>query len=426
MLTLMLNEPGLLDMPNEVLDCIFSHFDDKMLLAASRTCKRFKSVVDRTFERKYSSQPYKITIMDDIESKKMYRAILLNFGATFTDIEIADAELTDEHRWLLDVLKENVGLKKLKLSTEYDEADINMGEILLFFPNLTHLNLTGFMIEEDNWSNIHMPYLKHLGFYDVDLDWFGQGAERFFENNRQIESLVFDDNTSSFLGAINNRMNMLKRLEISTVWLEPIPPINLESLEKLKLSEYAGEHIALDSFVNGCKNIKVLSVEFMDDTQLDEKYVSIIASFEKLESLEIDDNEIKIDKIKLVERQLPNLKSFSVITEIDSEDVEDQLAVDEILSLVSNSKLLTKLKISIDMESPDRFDAEFHTRFLAAIGVHRPEFKLILELELRNQTINLIVTKNKIIRTDVDLNTSIVLHQAGSTVNGNGVSTEKI
>lgn len=407
-------------MPNEVLDCVFGHFDDNTLLAASRTCKRFKSVVDRTFERKYSSQPYKVTIVDDIESKKIYRAILLNFGTKFTDIEIADAELTDEHRWLLDVLKENVGLKKLKLSSDYDEADINLGEILLAFPNLTHLNLDGYIIDEDNWSNIHMPYLKHLGFYDMelDLDVFGLGAEQFFENNRQIESLVFDDSTSSFLAAINNRMNMLKRLEISTVWLEPIPQINLDSLEQLILSEYAGTHIALDSFVNGCKNIKELSVDFMDDAQLDEKYVSIIASFEKLESLEIDDDEIKIDTIKLVERQLPNLKSFSVITEIDSEDVvEDQLTVDEILSLVSNSKLLTKLKVAIDVENLDRFDAEFHARFIVAIGAHRPDFELLLELELRNQTINLVVTKNQIIHTNMDLNTSIVLHRAGSTEN---------
>lgn len=411
MLTLMLNEPGLLDMPNEVLDYIFGQFDDNTLLAASRTCKRFKSVADRTFERKYSSQRYTVTILDDIESKKMYRAILLNFGTKFTDIEITRA---DEHRWLLDVLKKNVGLKKLRMSTAcHDEADINLGEILLVFPNLTHLNLTGFIIKEDNWSNIHMPYLKHLGFYNIvlDLDWFGLGlqVEQFFDNNRQIESLAFDNddnnNTINLLEAINNRMNMLKRLEISTSWLKPIEPINFESLEHLKLFQYYGAHFALDSFVNGCKNLKELSLEFYNDAQLYEKYISIIASFEKLESLNIHDGDINIDMIKLIERQLSNLKSFSVITVIDSEDVED-----EILTLVSNSKLLTKLTVVIYMESLDRFDAEFHARFIVAIGAHWPDFRLLIELKKRNRTINLVVTKNKMIRADLDLNKSIVLH----------------
>lgn len=140
MLTVVLNEPGLFDMPTEVLDCIFGYLDDETLLAVLRTCKRFQPVANRAFEQKYSNQMYKITNMEDIHYQQMHRSILLNFGAKLPNIEITDTDLTDESQWLLDVLKENnTTLKQLKLTNLYEDADINFGDVLRFFPNITHL-----------------------------------------------------------------------------------------------------------------------------------------------------------------------------------------------------------------------------------------------------------------------------------------------
>ncbi|XP_055311022.1 uncharacterized protein LOC129573895 isoform X2 [Sitodiplosis mosellana] len=416
-LTLTLDEPGLFDMPNEVLNCIFDCFNDETLLAASRTCKRFQSIAAKTFERKYANQPYKVRNLEIINYQQMHRAVLINFGATFTDIEVADADLTDEHRWLIEVLKENVAtLKKVKFATEWEAADINLGEVFLFFPNLTHLSLDGYAIEDDNWSHIHMPYLKHLAFYSMDYVE-EECFDRFFDNNRQIESLVYQDTTNNFLESINNRLNQLKMLQVPEFFFEPTP-IHLKSLEKLKLTENSEEMCILDAFSNGCKNIKELSVVFVEGVELDEKYISTIASFEKIESLEIEDTEITIDEIKLIERQIPHLKSFSVITEIETEDDDDddhQLIVDEILSMVSSTKILTKLELAIDLKCPKRFDADFHARFLEAIGVHRPDFMLLLELEgQRHHSINLMVTKNCITSATCDT-APVIVHVVDSS-----------
>lgn len=408
-----LDESGLLDMPIEVLDYIFECFDDETLLAASRTCKKFVPLVTQIFGRKYANETYKVTNLEDMQYQRMHRAILLNFGAKFTDIEVSDADFTDEHDWLIQLLKKSVTtLKRLKLSTEWDEADINLGEIFLFFPNLTHLKLDGYMIEEDNWTHIHMPYLTHLGFYNmlyVEPEFFN----RFFDNNRQIECLIWEECTNEITDSISNRLNRLKILEIPDYQFD-ISPVNLESLEILKITESTEE--ILNAFVDGCKKIKELSITFDDGIQLDKKYIEKFENFEQIESLEITDDDITIDEIKLVERRIPKLKQLSVISELESEDDDEnhQLMIDEILSMISKTKILTQLTLTIDIKCTDRFDAEFHARFLEAIGVHRPSFNLHLELEgQRNHTVNLTVTKHGITSSTCD-SPPVIVYQVGS------------
>lgn len=267
--------------------------------------------------------------------------------------------------------------------------------------------------EEDNWSNIHMPYLIHFGLYNmdyVDQELF----DRFFDNNRQIESLTFQDTANDHMESINSRMIGLKSLQIPDYDFD-LSPVNLESLEKLEITECTDDVLTLDAFTNGCKNITDLIVKFDEDQKLNENYIKHLASFEKLHTLDITDDEITIDQIKLVERHLRNLKSFAVTTEINSEH-ENQLIIDEILSLVSNTKLLTRLHLTISLKSSkveflNMFNADLFTRLVEGIGIDRPGFKLFLDIEGRHgQVTQLVLMKKGIVRIESD-DIPVLVHQ---------------
>lgn len=405
-----MKDRNILDFPAEVLERIFINSDDKTLLSVSRACRRFRAVAQTVMELKYSTEPYELNMDVSLDVLRMHRSILINIGHKIAALDIMDAELSNDHGWLMTLLEQNnVNLKKLGILTPTFEAvDVNLGELFEAFPNLTDLRMDGVEIQDENWGLYHtqLKSLEVHNLFDIDEDHFQQ----FFDNNQQIESIVWLDNEIDIILCVNDRLNNLKHLYTACFPIDDMTTITLDALESLKLSDddFDSIHQTLEAFQKGCPNIKELSLELDNDANLDE-ILSTIPSFEQLKSLKIVADVITIEQLKRIDRENSNLESFTLSTEIKTEDTSEnyQLMIDEILSTIASIKCLTKLELSIDMNFSKRIDSEFHARFLEAIAT-RLAFELVFTIEYRRYHINLTVTKDHILRNGCDSELVIV------------------
>lgn len=99
----------------------------------------------------------------------------------------------------------------------------------------------------------------------------------------------------------------------------------------------------------------------------------------------------------------------------DDDAENHQLIIDEIPAMISNTKYLNKLELTISMDNTPRFNIEFHGVFLEAIGANRTDFVLELTLEGRRGTKHLFITKNRILNTDDGMELSA--HELSATEN---------
>lgn len=421
---LCLKAPKKPDLPNESLEGIFTNCDDKTLLCASRVCKQFRSVVEGVFERRYSNKPYEIYtdgLTDEdapsLPFRQFHRAILINFGSKFCWIITQINNIS----WFADILKKNG--TNLKILTVIPSIAIHpllqephdLGQVFSQLPSLTELNLCRAMLQS-NWPKYDMPNLKHYNvhatFYENEKEFYA----KFFTHNTQIETIsareVGDEN---MLRAMSGHLNHLKTLHIQDYF----PPqdeldVSLHSLETLSLSNDEIQlkiRDALRPFQRGCKNIKRLKI--VECATMEDNDVSAIVSFEKITSLKIEVEDIKITHLRLIEYQLPNLSFFSLTTQLNDENNDNRASdIDKILSMISKCKCLTKLHVKTQKDYFEQMNATFHSRFLKAIGAKRQQFVLTLTY-VPVPTSLMTVTKEKITWSgDDDLSPPVVVYQA--------------
>lgn len=401
-MTLKHNERSLLELPDELLLPIFANLDDDNLLEVSRVCKRFKAVAATSFERTYHDEPFKIyaNVTNTLQSQ---RAILINFGAKFSAIDVMDAELTDDHRWLLDLLKQNSeNVKKLGLLAPTAESiDVDLKEILESFPKLEHLKLGGLDFVENDWPTFHAENLKNFELHNV-FNIIQADMSTFFDNNKQIERFVCHDNDFGLIESINDRLHMLKHLDVME-FPDDLEIIKLNSLESLRLAWSDDTNAALAAFQRGCKNIKELDIEFDEDSPLDNDTIETICLFEHLTSLKItaDASALELQHVNALDRRLPNLTSYIIAMDVEVEDDGENfpLVIDDVLSAISSTKRLSELELTFAADCSSKIDDDFHGRFVSAIGKSR-NFQLRLIFEgRRNNIVAYDISKGGVVRS---------------------------
>lgn len=409
---------GLATMPVEVLELIFSFVDDTNLLAVSQVCKRFVPIAKHVFEQKYASRSYRMYF---VEKKVNHRAILKKFGGKLSGMDINKVDMLRKNRWVLNVIRENATtLNKLALSS----IDVDLTWMLACLQNLKSCELAYLNVRDSSWAALALQPLKHIEMVELR----GLSDEilvEFFDNNRQLESLSFYSYQLNVLDKIHDRLHMLKHLQVEFAITEDYPSelniIKLDSLESLDVRfidyEYSVDNNdvsrVLQAFRNGCTNINQLSVQCHQNSAADDVLTTIYA-FDKLKSLDISDVELTSKQLTSLQRKLPNLNAIKVTMvfpfEIDGEDLNQDMIVNEILSILSNSPHLNELSIKISLEdvSVDCFNYDFFTRFSLAIENNRNDIKL----NLHSYSWNVFVSRNKIMHK-LNHSKPVLIHWTG-------------
>lgn len=375
---------GLATMPVEVLELIFSFVDDTNVLAVSQVCKRFVPIAKHVFEQKYASRSYQMGC-----DRKNHRAILTKFGGKLSGMDIDGFDMLKEDRWLLNVIKQNATtLNKLALGY----SDVELTWILACLQNLKCCELYRLNVRDISWAALAFQHLKHIEMYDV-RGISDETLVEFFNNNQQLESLEFQYFELNVLDKIHDRLHMLKHLrvdfsitkdysfELNVIKLDSLESLYVEGINYKEFEDNEDVSRVLQAFRNGCTNINQLKVQCYQSFAA-HNVLTTICGFDKLKSLDICDVVLTSKQLASLQQKLPKLNALKVSMvfpyEIDGEDLDEDMIVDEILSILSNSPHLTELNIDIGLEemSVDCFNYDFYTRFLVAIENNRNDIKL--------------------------------------------------
>lgn len=374
---------NLTNFPNELLERIFLHFDDKNLLNVSHVCRSFIVIAMKAFERKYAKRRYEMSGLRNAQ-RGLHRAILHKFGSKLTSIFIYKYDLINRDRHMMDLIVQNcTSLTKFELI----DVSIDLGEFFSHAQNLTFCSLNGVVVDENcNWQIYSLPRLKHLEIrfkYELEI----AAITEFLNRNRQIVTLAIDSE-HNLLPIIAKRLNRLKDFKIvdygqitvadattaaaATIATATDAIVNLNSLQSLEIFSDDPDPM-LRYIQNGCKNLEQLIVVFKNQTKLDKSILLAMSPFERLTTLKIFYAEITMNQIKLLEPRLSHLKSLHIEMFTSNELAEN------ILWISSAFKKLINLEIQLDsVHCPNGWNYNFHQRFLMAIGNERNDVKLNL------------------------------------------------
>lgn len=372
---------SLVTMAPEILQRIFSNFNDETLLMASHVCTLFASLAKKAFKRKYARKKYIISPKTRVNCG-FHRVILNRFGEGLEAVVIFKYNLISSDHCLMDSLTRNChNIRKLELLS----VSIDLAELFSHLPDLSYCSLNGGTIQNETWARHHMARLNHFEIGNVSGLKYDHLKE-FFNNNKQIEILSVDVSGFDVLLVIHNRLKMLKKMKMRNyAWSTDLEAINLCSLESLELYGHVFTH-ELHLIKNGQNKLKNLTIVFMWNSPLRDSTLTAICSFNELTSLKILYAEIKVNQVKLIGQNLPNLASFHFHLDF-GEELED-----DIFAVLAMFPALTSLVIVLEISCSEKFNYDFHTRFQAVIN--RPD----VQLNLLFREDELIVSNDKILK----------------------------
>lgn len=369
-------------MAPEILQRIFSYFNDDTLLRSSHVCKLFASLAKMTFKRKYAKQQYIVSPKNKV-NRGFHKVILNRFGEGLQAIAIYKYNLFFNGKFLMDSLIWNChNIRKLELL----KVTIDLAEIFLHLPDLSYCSINRSTLESETWSKYHLAQLSHFEIGHMAGLKCDQLKE-FLNNNAQIQILSVDVYDFDVLPIIHNHLNMLKILKMSEyAYPTDLVALNLCSLESLELCGHGSTH-QLYLFKNGHNNLKHLTLVFMKHSWLHDFTVTAICSFNELINLKILYGTITADQMKLIGQSMPNLASLHF--HLDSR----KTVIADIFAVLEAFPALTSLVIVLNkILSPKLFNYDFLTRFQAVIN--RPNVKL--NLLFRED--ELVVSNDKILK----------------------------
>ncbi|XP_055296425.1 uncharacterized protein LOC129565496 isoform X3 [Sitodiplosis mosellana] len=361
--------PGLYDLPDEVLLPLMITLNDTTLLDMTRVCKRFQAIAKEAFVKKYHG-----TTKDDFygmrvysanmnEQLKQYHPFFSAFGENMIAIKIRfldDAENVKDH-WINGLIQRYcTSLAKLVVY----RGDVDLTGIIFWLPKptLTHLALESMSVSNYLWADYE--YSQLICFHAVEANIDQEKIEKFIGNNRQLEELRL---VGEFIGidileAISGKLNELKRLTIQCYEYQESPEksitIELRQLQELEihLNDETCEPV-LQSIAKGCKNVEQLEIEDEADCLVwNEEKIDAICEFVKLKSLQLCATHLTVKHIKRIVQKLPNLTSLTLS---DADEIHDKIP--QIISICS------KLN-SIELHSESLVMPHLNSEFLCGIA----------------------------------------------------------
>lgn len=380
------NEFNLMDFPNEVLLHIFCNLDDTSLLRAVSVCKRFKSIAEKTFTKKYNGTSegkyykFKVLPKNFVEQRKQYLSLVSNFGECMSAIALkfdGYGKIVANNHWLIRLIQRYcVSITKLKIT---GGSIIDISSIVCNMPRLTDLFLYSFQLDNHTWTKYTYPDLIQFSAKLVR----GMNLQDFFifiTHNPQLQHLyLYESLPIDVLHAVDDQLNKLKTLELSCekdTFTNYSTTFKMDSLEAVTLRYDSSLIPILSSLRKGCNNIEHLCIYRYHG--LDIADIEVICSFDALKTLKIYDvYEFPLKLFKKLIHGLPSLTSVSIS---DAGDICK--SHDDLLSVVEMCHRLSTLTLMpFHFSKVPKLNYDFYERFANIIERNGSNLKLYLESE---------------------------------------------
>lgn len=288
-------------MPSEVLEHILIYLDNKNLLKASHVCKKFASVAETVFVRKYSKELYL--------ARRSEEALLNKYGGVLRSIEVCEG---DEK--ILDLIERKChSLERARL---------------IWIPKMIQL------------KNLKEAFLRDVK--NLNRRMFNE----FINNNRQLEVFLLEDNDLNLVDLMDDRLNSLKtfKYERDTELTINLPKIRLNSLETLKLRPFKnGPYVRLLQALE-CNQLKELILRHYEGSDDSDEVTNAICSFKTLVWLRMPQFPVSAIQLQKLATHLPHLTKLSIrIAEIESNQI-----LNNMMSVLWILPKLSKLTIHLN------------------------------------------------------------------------------
>lgn len=401
---------NLMDFPNEILLKIFYNLGDFALLRVTRVCHRLKAVAKETFSKKYDGALKKKYFQLNVsgenlnEERKQYHPLLCTFGDNITAIDIQFRgkfeigiiiKFKPKYYWLIGTIQSYCqSTTKANISSNGEEVDLT--NIILFMPNLTHLCLQNITLLNDAWTKYTYPKLTHFSVSHVG-NVNNKMLTTFIMKNQQLE----DVDLSSFqieIGVLNT-LKQLKSLNIGALKItNNCSVLKMDNLKSLTVS-ISTFHTLAYYRDDGCKNVEYLNVECHGDLLLDD--INILCSFDGLKTLILCNESLKLELVKALMLRL----TLVSLTLYPAENLFD--SHDGLLDIASTCLKLSDLTIETGTYLP-MLSYDFYNRFAGIIECNRSNLKM----EIRSyNTDRIVMTREeaRLVREDENHYESTVL-----------------
>lgn len=355
---------NLMDFPNEILLKIFYNLGNFALLRATRVCHRFKAVAKETFSMKYDGA-FKKKYFQLHVSRKQYHPLLCTFGDNITAIDIQFRDKFEigigvKNHWLIGTIQSYCqSITKANVS---NGGGVDLENIILFMPNLTHLRLENITSLNDEWTKYTYPKLIHfsvLHFRNVS----NKMLATFVMKNQQLQGVAL----SGFeieIGVLNT-LKQLKSLNIDA-FTKNCSVLKMDNLKSLTLR--IPTFHTLTYYQDGCRNVEYLNVvSYHGDILLED--INILCSFDGLKTLILWNRSLKLELVKALMLRL----TLVSLTLYPAENLFD--SNDDLLDIASTCLKLSDLTLEIGTHLP-MLSYDFYNRFAGIIECNRSNLKM--------------------------------------------------
>lgn len=293
-----MNEFIITDFPTEILEKIFSHFDDTTNAIAIGVCKRFNEVLNETIRRKYNGSNrnrwYEIEVFDSaLESQEIIQhspCILTRVSAINFTFHV---ELNNQNHWIHRVINRigrNIRMIRLRTNRINDRISVNFYNILSKTPNISHLYVNCVYPTNRKWCHQRYRKLTHL---DINLRTMFDEYELkpFVKNNGQLKNVTLKIFDFRLLYAFDQTKIEFLDCKFSHVTGKDVPvdiePMRMDHLKTMELEIPKNLfNECVERIVAPCQRLQDLRLVFFKDFDLTDETIDLLCSLRSLESFE--------------------------------------------------------------------------------------------------------------------------------------------
>lgn len=293
-----MSEFNITNLPTEILEKIFSHFDDTTNAIAIGVCRRFNEVLSETIRRKYNGSNknkwYEIEIFDStLESQEIQQhrpCILSRVSAINLTFHVG---LDNQNHWIHRVINQigrNIRMIRLRTPNIDAELQVNFHKILSRTPNISHLYVDYVYPTNKKWCYRRYKELTHL---EMNLRTFYHQNELkpFAKKNYQLKNVILEIFDFKLFYAFDQTKIESLHCMYTHASCRDIPvdiqPVKLTHLKKLNLEVPKNSFDeCVEKIVAPCQNLQDLRLIHFEEFALTDKTVELLCSLRSLETFE--------------------------------------------------------------------------------------------------------------------------------------------